>query len=182
MGHAVGTKHDIASRTKRPRQGAPTNGDERRRPADIWFPRGVGERVARPTAIDFAVTSGLRADRVARAREGGEAIADDYAATKRAHLDTEQKCVAAGFSFVPIVFEAHGGGWGAQTRKTLGFIGHQLMAAGDWCPEGPPLRLAQRVSCSLQRETARAILRRLALPADLDSGVLPYELDADEVA
>ena len=111
---------------------------------------------------------------------GGEAIADDYAATKCAYLDTLGKCEAAGFSFLPIVFEAHGGGGGAQTRKTLGFIGHQLAAAGDWCPEGPPLRLAQRVSCSLQRETARAILRRMAPPVDLNSGKLPYEVDDAE--
>ena len=160
------------------RHDAPPRSDERRRPADIWFPRGVGERVARPAAVDFAVTSGLRADRVGRAQEGGKAIADDYAITKRAFQDTEEKCHAAGFSFLPLVFEAHGGGWGTQTRRTLGFLGQQLSATGEWCREGAPLRLAQRVSCSLHRETARAILRRLA-PADTDAAVTPYEPEAD---
>ena len=75
-----------------PRQDAPPNSDEQRRPADIWLPRGVGERVAGPAALDFAIASGLRADRVERAKEGGQAIADDYAAVKCAHLDTGQKC------------------------------------------------------------------------------------------
>ena len=83
------------------------------------------------------------------------------------------------FSFVPLVFEAHGGGWGAQTRKSLGFVSQQLRAAGDWCREGIPLRLAQRVSCSLQREAARAILRRLVPPGDAD-GTLAYTEDDSE--
>ena len=138
-------------------------------------------RVACPAAVDFAITSGLRADRVERAQEGAQAIADDYAATKCAHLDTEQKCQVAGFSFLPLVFEAHGGGWGTQARKTLGFIGHQSAAIGEWCPEGTPLRLAQRVSCSLHRETARAILRRLDPAAHTQECVLVYE-DADPEA
>ena len=65
-----------------PRQDAPPRCDERRRPADIWFPRGVGERAGRRTAVDFAITSGMRADRIGRAKDGGQAIADDYAITK----------------------------------------------------------------------------------------------------
>ena len=96
-------------------------------------------------------------------------------------LDTEQKCNSAGFSCVPLVFEAHGGGWGIQPRKSFGFIGQQLQAAGDWCREGIPLRFAQRVSCSLHREAVRAILRRLAPPGDTD-GALAYEESADEEA
>ena len=158
------------------RQDAPQGGDERRRPADIWFPRGVGERSARPAAVDFAVTSGLRADRVARALDGGEAVADDYAAEKSAFLDTARKCDEAAISFVPVVFEAHGGGWGSNARNCLGFLGHQLSAVGDWCPEGAALRLAQLVSCSLHRESARAILRRLAPPVD-PGEILPYEVE-----
>ena len=85
-----------------PRHDAPPNSEERRRPADIWLPRGVGERVAGPAALDFAITSGLRADRVERAKEVGQAIADDYAAVKRAHLDTGQKCQVV-FCFLSLV-------------------------------------------------------------------------------
>ena len=81
-------------------------------------------------------------------------------------------------SRVAIDILKNGGGWGTQTRRTLGFLGQQLSATGEWCREGAPLRLAQRVSCSLQRETARAILRRLA-PTDPDAGVTPYEPEAD---
>ncbi len=33
--------------------------------------------------------------------------------------------------------------------------------AGLWCPEGPSMRVAQRISTSLHRESARAILRRV---------------------
>ena len=83
---------------------------------------------------------------------------------------------------MPIVFEAHGGGWGTQARKSLGFIGHQQAAAGEMCPEGAPLRMAQRISCSLQRENARAILRRLASPDAHRGGILPYEADDTDAA
>ena len=127
-----------------------------------------------PGLFRITFTSGLRAYRTDRAQEGGKAIADDYALSKRAFQGTEEKCHAAGFSFLPVVFEAHGGGWGTQTRRTLGFLGQQLSATGEWCREGTPLRLAQRVSCSLQRETARAILRRLT-PMATETEVTAYE-------
>ena len=106
-------------------------------------------------------------------------MSDDYAITKRTFLATEQKCHAAGFSFIPLVFEAHGGGWGTQTRKSLGFVSQQLQAVGDWCREGIPLRLAQRISCSLQREAARAVLRRLATDGETEDSFLAYEEGED---
>ena len=147
------------------RSAAGPGSDEHRRPADVWLPRGSGDRSGRPAAIDFAISSGLRTDKITRAQDGGQAIADDYALCKEQHLGTAAKCAEAGITFVPVVFEAHGGGWGRLARQTMGFVAHQQKIAAQWCREGSALRLAQRVSCTLQRESARAILRRLSSPA-----------------
>ena len=67
--------------------------------------------------------------------------------------------------FTPVVFEAHAGGWGLATRHVIGAIAKQEVT-GKWYREGVSLVIAQRVSMSLQRESARAVLRRLAPPED----------------
>eukprot|EP00973_Karenia_brevis_P080419 11157696-Karenia_brevis.AAC.1 len=40
-----------------------------------------------------------------------------YEDFKRSHHNTEQDCQAAGMSFVPMVVDAVGGGWGPSAAK-----------------------------------------------------------------
>lgn len=94
----------------------------------------------------------------------------EYADYKRTYKDTQTKCQEQGIEFVPLVIEAHGGGWGAQLRQAVGFLAIQQKAAGEWCREGAPVRIAQRISTSLQRENARAVLRRLSATGQLAEG------------
>ena len=96
----------------------------------------------------------------------------DYEAYKRDHLHTDRQCSDLGFRFVPLVIEAHGGGWSALLRHSVDRVAksqHTGFAVGQ---EPASLRIAQRISISLQRENARAILRRLvpAQPAANEAG------------
>ena len=145
--------------------GAAEEGDGLRRPADVWLPRGPGgESSARPQALDFAVTSGMRAGQGAATSRNPEAPLCDYAAHKRSYKETDSKCRAEGLTFTPVIFEAHGGGWGVEARRVLARIAAAQTSRGAWCAQGHSLRIAQRVSSSLHRDNARAVLLRLAGP------------------
>ena len=128
-----------------------------RRPADVYIPHWG---LRGPAAFDLAVTSGLRTGATAgSAQEGGRSAAD-YEARKRAHQQTEASCDAAGIQFVPLVAEACAGGWAPTAvaawkqvaRAVAGRAGDSASVLVD--------RLQQSLSLTLQRENARAILRR----------------------
>ena len=77
-----------------------------------------------------------------------------------ADLPTGEACAQAGFDFVPMVMEAHGGGWGAGARKVIGDIARCVATARNIDPAAASLDIAQRISVALHRENARAILKR----------------------
>jgi hypothetical protein len=132
-----------------------------RRPADAWLPRGAdgaGE------ALDFAASSGMQASLFREASRSPELVFERYERFKRQHLDTDTACRSAGFRFVPMIIEAHGGGWSQTARRTVDWIGGQAAAASGESRSEVTLRFAQRISCTLHREVARAVLKRLASP------------------
>ena len=88
------------------REGLTTRG---RRPADIWLPQWLENG---PAAWDFAVTSGIRADEIHVSAVGAGHCTVAYEEVKRQYLDTASQCAQQGLQFVPMVVEAHGGGWG----------------------------------------------------------------------
>ena len=132
-----------------------------RRPADVWLPRARG---ASGEALDFACTSGLRSDFLARSAAEGGAVFPAYEHLKRSFKDTDGACSRAGFKFTPMVLEAHGGGWSPLARSVLDKLAKAQSAAWAEGQEPSSLRIAQRISCTLQRENARAVLRRLVPP------------------
>ena len=75
-------------------------------------------------------------------------------------LPTEEACSRAGFSFIPMVMEAHGGGWGAGARAIVGSRARCVAAVRNVEPSVASLDIAQRISVALHRENARAILKR----------------------
>ena len=130
----------------------------------MWLPRGPG---GSGEALDFAVSSGMQAGVVREAAQAPELLFERYERLKCEHLQTAQSCSAAGFSFVPMVLEGHGGAWSPAARRMLDWLaGRQSALSGEGRGE-VSLRLAQRMSCILHRENARAILRRTILPAPL---------------
>ena len=113
--------------------------------------------------MDFAVTSGLRSDTVVQSAADGSTAVTQYAAFKCSYERTRQQCQDAGIDFCPVVVEAHSGALEKGARIVLHRIAKQA------CPEESELaihqaveRTTQHVSIILQRENARAVLRRLA--------------------
>ncbi len=63
---------------------------ESRRPANVRLPRGAGSSGGKPEAFDFAVTSGLRRDRLTRTLHNVEVICKDYVQVKKNYKDTDK--------------------------------------------------------------------------------------------
>jgi hypothetical protein len=131
-----------------------------RRPADVWWKGGEG---GKGVAWDFAVTSGMRADRLKDLGKDPAKIFSDYEDYKRGYKDTDELCKQQGFVFAPLIVEAHGGGWSGALRKTVDNIARRQRAV--WSEEGEAvsLRIAPRLSICLQAENARAVLRRMPI-------------------
>lgn len=141
----------------------PVPAASRRRPADVFLPRGPGGSAS---ALDFACTSGMRADLLHTSAIDPAAVVSAYEAFKRGFtppgdvLSTETLCHQQGLRFLPMVIEAHGGGWGKTARQTLDAVAKCVSASSTDDTEAASLRIAQRLSTTLHRENARAILRR----------------------
>ena len=104
-----------------------------------------------------------------------EAVIIDYEAYKNTYKDTRSRCDAQRFVFTPVVFEAHGGGWGAAARRIYDNIAKQQTNSGMRCREGTSMRIAQRISTAIHMANSRAILTRLSpnngtshAPLDMD--------------
>ena len=118
-------------------------------------------------ALDFACTSGMRGDKLREAVHNPEDVIAAYERFKREFQPageiktTEEQCKDNGFIFMPMVIEAHGGGWSKSARKVLDSMTKNISATWNEGTETTSLRIAQRLSTTLQRENARAVLRRL---------------------
>ena len=139
--------------------------DDRRRPADIWFPRGCKEGARSPEAMDFAVTSGLQTKYLDAARRDPNEVFQAYEDFMSQYKDTGQKCRQQGLTFTPAILEAHGGGWSPALRRAVAYVAGRRQAS-DGLTEGVShsLRIAQRISNALHQGNARAILKRMAAP------------------
>ena len=87
---------------------------------------------------------------------------------KRTYKNTENECESQGFTFTPMIVEAHAGGW-SPTAKQVWDRMAKLQSA-TWNEQGntSSIRIAQRLFRALHRENARAVLRRA--PPSLDPG------------
>jgi hypothetical protein len=159
---------EAGCRPEREKQGLLPGGDaddsrppapeaNRRRPADVWLPRGPA---GGQEAWDFAVTSGMQATTLRQASAAPELLFERYETRKREHLRTAAQCAAIGLRFTPVVFEGHAGGWSPRARGVVDWMARQGAAARGEPHGDVSLRIAQRISCTLHREAARAVLRR----------------------
>lgn len=132
-----------------------------RRPADVWVAGWEGTAAA---AIDFAVASGLRADRIAESAVTPGAVWSRYEDFKRGHQGTASECRAVGLEFLPFVAEAHGGGLGLTARRVCARVAKAAAARDGEEVEAAAAGIARSISSSIHRENARAVLRRLPSP------------------
>ena len=89
-------------------------------------------------------------------------VFEQYEAYKRSYKQTDQCCSEQGIRFSPMILEAHGGGFSQCLRAVIDWIArHSAEVHGESAP-ATSLQIAQRISCSLHRENARALLKRMA--------------------
>ena len=130
---------------------------EARRPADVYIPRW---RRGIPACLDFAVTSGLRPDRVRDSARDHTSATLQYEGFKCDHLETATLCRAEGMQFIPMVIEACGGGWGAEAAKTWAELAKQSALASGEHRSTCAAQILGSLSVTLHKENARAVIRR----------------------
>ena len=123
-----------------------------RRPADVYLPHW---HLGGSSALDFAVTSGLRVDVLRDSAADGATATRTYEHFKKTYLNTYEECQANGFVFTPMVFEAHAGSCGAAARKTLKDIG--AIAATIWLR----VRLEAKHPSAIKNEPISAMPRNV---------------------
>ena len=108
----------------------------------------------------------MRGSVLSASAAAGASAATNYELRKKSHHNTEQLCAGQGLQFIPLVVESCGGGWGPTALTTFRKLG-ALHAArlGLSASEGAE-QLFQALSVALQRENARAVLRRLPESSD----------------
>ncbi|CAK9113266.1 unnamed protein product [Durusdinium trenchii] len=112
--------------------GSATNG---RRPADVW----VGNwGLLGPAAFDLAVTSGLRSGHLPSIAADGRRL-----------------------TILALVAEACSGGWGPTALKTWKELSVALAVRNNEAASVERERSLQSLAVALQRENARAVLRRI---------------------
>ena len=75
-------------------------------------------------------------------------------------MNTESSCQEEGITFIPVVCEADGGGWGPAAHKVWSELAkHKALASGEQVSIIVN-RLLQSLGIILHRENARSILRR----------------------
>ena len=134
-----------------------------RRPADVYLPR-LGTRG--PTAFNFVVTSGLQSGMIARSATDASHAANAYAEKKRSFLNTAQQCHEEGITFVPMIVEGAGGGWGADAERIWTDLSRAISATSREETSSVAADLYQSLSLILHREGARGVLHRLSGTVD----------------
>jgi len=111
-------------------------------------------------ALDLAVVSPLQRRYLAQAGVIPLAAAEAYADAKAERAACEARCREQGITFEPVVAETYGG-WGSGAQRTFKAIARaEALRFGQ--EEGATTQaLFQRLSCSLLRSNAQAILDRL---------------------
>ena len=84
-----------------------------RRQVDVFIPRWQS---GPPATCGFAATSGLRMDLLVDATRGADQVCARYRDSIRSHPGTHSQCLAQAITFITMVTEAVGGGWGKLAR------------------------------------------------------------------
>ena len=113
------------------------------RPADILIPHWD---LGKPAALDLTVTSTLNSS-------GSAALAAEV----RKHNANDAKCSELGWSCIPIAVEAYGC-WGAKAMQTLPCLASRLATRGNCSKSHATCLLYGRLSLTLMRANARALL------------------------
>lgn len=108
----------------------------------------------------------MRGSVLAASAADGASAAINYESRKCSHHLTEQLCAGQGLQFVPLVVEACGGGWGPAAMNTWRKLGALHAAHIGLSNSAGVQQFLQALAIAVQRENARAVLRRTPSSAD----------------
>ena len=128
-----------------------------RREANVWVLRGPS---GGQEAWDFSITSALRLGPAVPDPAAFSTVFSSVESRKRAFLNTASQCAQVGVSFCPLVIEAVGGGWSDYLRSVVAWIASESNRCSPVRHSDASFKIAQRISCTLHRKNARAILKR----------------------
>ena len=97
---------------------------------------------------------------VQKSVEDGTSAVKAYEIFKRSHMDTEYICREEGITFIPLICEATGGGWGPAANAVWSELAKYKSTLTGETASITATRLLQSLGLILHRENARAILRR----------------------
>ena len=100
------------------------------------------------------------------------AAVNTYAETKRTFLNTAAQCQDEGITFIPMIVDGAGGGWGEDAERVWASFAKSIATNTGAEASQTTAELYQSLSLILHREGARAVLRRLSGAADSFSGSL----------
>ena len=109
---------------------------------------------------------------VQRSAEKGSTAVETYEDFKRSYLATETTCQEEGLSFIPLVCEADGGGWGPAAHAVWSELAKYKSVLTGEPNSTTATRLLQSLGLILHKENARAILRRSPNTTNTDFGEL----------
>ena len=92
--------------------------------------------------------------------DDGSAATKSYEDYKCSYLDTKAECEAEGITFIPIICEADGGGWGPAALSVWSELAKRKSILTGEKTSTIATQLLQSLGLILHRENARAILRR----------------------
>jgi len=115
---------------------------------------------------------------VSRSARDGAAATLAYEDFKREYMDTENLCHAEGITFIPLIAEADGGGWGPAAHKVFNELAKLKSSISGESEDTCAIFMLRSLNIVLHRENARAILRRMPQPRLADSAILSASASA----
>ena len=103
---------------------------------------------------------------LAQSASDASAAVNAYATTKRSHLNTEEQCQEEGITFIPMIVDGAGGGWGDDAERVWATLARTIANNTNGEASQTSADLYQSLSLILHREGARAVLRRLSGAVD----------------
>ena len=97
---------------------------------------------------------------VEKSAEDGTSAVKAYEDFKRSHMQTEAICQEEGVTFIPLICEAVGGGWGPAENAVWNLLAQNKSTLTGETVSITVTHLLQSLGLILHRENARAILRR----------------------
>ena len=126
------------------------------RPADVFIP---SFSLGQPACFDCAITHTQQPKYIKDASVSGGAAADKYEAEVKDAMYAS-RCLENGLGFYPMVVEVFGG-WGSKSMPVFQYLSKMIASRSGIKKDTAKQRLLERLSVTLQRCNARALLSRI---------------------